>query len=45
MLITQLPLATVAASLCCLVALILGRVLGTQTGECDIHDPHACMTV
>jgi hypothetical protein len=35
----------VTASLCCLVALILGCVLGTQTGEYDINNLHACMAV
>jgi hypothetical protein len=41
----QLSLATVTASLFCLVALILGRLLGTQTGEYGINYPHACMAV
>jgi hypothetical protein len=35
----------VTASHYCLVALILGYVLGTQTGEYDINYLHACMAV
>jgi hypothetical protein len=43
--ITQLSLATVRASLCCLVALILGGVLGTQTREYDINYPHGSLNL
>jgi hypothetical protein len=45
--ITQLPVATVTASFCCLVALVIGRVRSTQTGEYDINFPYAsaCMAV